>query len=56
MGILRNRRWEKMTPEERAEEQAESDALTRRLKERIEYHNARLAEQDRADAAEPDAA
>lgn len=56
MGILRNRRWEKMTPEERAQEQAKSEALTRQLKERIEYHEARLAEHDRADAAEPDAA
>ncbi len=56
MGILRNRRWEKMTPEEIAREKVASEASMKALKERIEYHEARLAEQERAEVAEPDGA
>jgi hypothetical protein len=37
----------KRTPEERERERQERDRITRELKERIEYHRARLAAQER---------
>jgi hypothetical protein len=47
MKKMRNPRWEKMTAEERAAEKAEWEATSKELEERIAYHRARLAEQDR---------
>lgn len=54
MARMRNRRWEKMTPEERARERADQERLTRQLKERIAYHQARIAARERGE--DPDAA
>jgi len=42
----------KKTREEWEREQRETDDLTRRLKERIDYHKARLADQDRREGGE----
>lgn len=54
MARMRNRRWEKMTAEDRAAERRASEDLTRRLKERIAYYEARIAARERGE--DPDAA
>lgn len=51
MGKPRKRK----TREERERERAERDDLTRRLQERIDYHKARLAEEERKAADGPTA-
>jgi hypothetical protein len=43
-----------MTPEERARERADQERLTRKLKERIAYYEARIAARERGE--DPDAA